>query len=46
MVTDTTNFRNGRYHRPPDRPDTLDYERLAAVAAATAATLLIAPENL
>ena len=30
MVTDTALFRNPHYHRPTDRPDTLDYERLAA----------------
>jgi hypothetical protein len=31
MVTDTANFRNPAYHRPEDRPDTLDYTRLAHV---------------
>ncbi|WP_020419285.1 M28 family peptidase [Amycolatopsis sp. ATCC 39116] len=36
MVTDTANFRNAHYHRATDRPDTVDYARLAAVAAATA----------
>ncbi|MFC4033954.1 M28 family peptidase [Streptomyces polygonati] len=38
MLTSTANFRNERYHRPGDTPDTLDYERLAAVATATATT--------
>jgi Zn-dependent M28 family amino/carboxypeptidase len=31
MVTDTAPFRNPHYHTPRDRPDTLDYGRLAAV---------------
>ena len=31
MVTDTAFFRNPNYHAPTDTPDTLDYERLAAV---------------
>ncbi|MEA2464856.1 MAG: hypothetical protein QOJ98_2603 [Acidobacteriota bacterium] len=31
MVTDTAPFRNPHYHRPSDRPGTLDYERLAHV---------------
>lgn len=35
MVTDTANFRNPHYHRPSDTPDTLDYERLAALIGAT-----------
>ncbi|WP_308354838.1 M28 family peptidase [Streptomyces sp. Je 1-79] len=38
LLTTTANFRNPRYHRPTDTPDTLDYERLTAVAVATAAT--------
>lgn len=33
MVTDTAFLRNERYHRPDDTPDTLDYARLAKVAA-------------
>lgn len=41
MLTDTANFRNVRYHQPDDTPDTLDFERLAAVTAATAATALL-----
>ncbi|HEX8618193.1 MAG TPA: M28 family peptidase [Thermoanaerobaculia bacterium] len=31
MVTDTAPFRNPHYHRSSDRPNTLDYERLAHV---------------
>ncbi|MFE5483426.1 M28 family peptidase [Streptomyces sp. NPDC056527] len=38
MITGTANFRNPRYHRPTDTPDTLDYDRLTAVAVATAVT--------
>jgi len=36
QVTNTANFRNPNYHRPTDTADTLDYETLARVAAATA----------
>jgi hypothetical protein len=35
-VTDTANFRNPHYHRPTDTPDTLDYETLARIGAASA----------
>ncbi|MFF9909323.1 M28 family peptidase [Streptomyces sp. NPDC013457] len=38
LLTGTANFRNPRYHRPTDTPDTVDHERLAAVAVATAVT--------
>jgi Zn-dependent M28 family amino/carboxypeptidase len=31
MVTDTSFYRNPRYHTPDDRADTLDYERMADV---------------
>jgi hypothetical protein len=31
MVTDTAFFRNPRYHTPEDRPDTLDYPKMAEV---------------
>ena len=31
MVTDTAPFRNPNYHQPSDKPDTLDYGRLARV---------------
>jgi Zn-dependent M28 family amino/carboxypeptidase len=33
MVTDTALFRNPHYHTPGDRPETLDYELTARVAA-------------
>ena len=36
QVSNTANFRNPHYHRPTDTPDTLDYDTLARVAAATA----------
>ena len=36
QVTNTANFRNPNYHRPSDTPDTLDYETLARITAATA----------
>ena len=29
MVTDTSFFRNPNYHQPTDRPETLDYRRMA-----------------
>ncbi len=31
MVTETAPFRNPNYHQPGDRPDTLNYRRLARV---------------
>jgi Zn-dependent M28 family amino/carboxypeptidase len=31
MVTDTAPFRNPHYHQPTDKPDTLDYDRMARV---------------
>jgi hypothetical protein len=31
MVTDTAFYRNPHYHTAEDRPETLDYEGLAAV---------------
>jgi Zn-dependent M28 family amino/carboxypeptidase len=31
MVTDTALFRNPNYHQPNDKPDTLDYDRMARV---------------
>jgi Zn-dependent M28 family amino/carboxypeptidase len=43
MLTDTANFRNPHYHRSTDLPATLDFQRLAAVTAATAATALAWP---
>jgi hypothetical protein len=36
QLTDTANFRNPHYHQPSDLPDTLDYQTLANVVAATA----------
>jgi hypothetical protein len=36
MITDTADFRSPHYHLPTDTPDTLDYERLAAIVGATA----------
>jgi len=41
QVTDTANFRYGAYHRGDDTPERLDYERLAAITAATAATIRV-----
>jgi hypothetical protein len=35
QVTNTANFRNPHYHRPTDRPSTLDYTSLASIVAAT-----------
>ena len=31
MVTDTAIFRNPNYHQPTDKPETLDYDRMARV---------------
>jgi hypothetical protein len=39
MISDTANFRNPHYHEPTDTPETLDYDRLAAIVSATAVTL-------
>ena len=39
QVTNTANFRNPNYHRSTDTPDTLDYETLARITAATALTV-------
>ena len=36
QVTNTANFRNANYHLPGDTPDTLDYQTLARITAATA----------
>ncbi|TAJ99560.1 MAG: M28 family peptidase [Chloroflexota bacterium] len=36
VLTDTTFFRNPHYHEASDLPDTLDYDRLAAIADALA----------
>lgn len=39
VLTDTTYFRNPHYHELTDRPDTLDYDRVAAITLALAATV-------
>jgi len=39
QVTDTADFRNPHYHLPGDTPETLDYERIADIVAATAVTV-------
>lgn len=39
LITDTADFRNPNYHRSTDTPDTLDYERAAAIVEATAVTV-------
>ncbi len=39
MITDTANFRNPNYHEETDTPDTLDYDRLAAIVSATAVAI-------
>jgi hypothetical protein len=40
MINDTANFRNPNYHLPSDTPDTLDFQFVAQVAQAAAATAL------
>lgn len=40
MLTDTSFLRNPNYHRDTDRPETLDYAKMAMVARGTAAGLL------
>ena len=39
QVTNTANFRNPNYHRPTDTPETVDYDTLARITAATALTV-------
>jgi hypothetical protein len=39
QVTDTANFRNPHYHQPTDTPETLDYDRMAAIVVGTAVSL-------
>ena len=39
QITDSANFRNPNYHKPKDTADTLDYEHLANIVAATAITI-------
>ena len=40
MLTDTAFYRNPHYHKPTDKPGTLDYERAAAVVDGLAAAVL------
>lgn len=40
MITDTSFLRNPNYHQPTDTPDTLDYERMAAVVTEVAGIVL------
>ncbi|GAA3767384.1 M28 family metallopeptidase [Plantactinospora mayteni] len=40
QITDTADFRNPYYHQPSDTPETLDYHRIADIAAATAVSLV------
>jgi hypothetical protein len=39
QITDTANLRNPHYHAASDTPETLDYDRLAAIIAASAVVL-------
>lgn len=39
MVTDTAFYRNPNYHQPGDRPETLDYRRMAGVARGVLAVI-------
>lgn len=39
MITDTAYYRNFNYHTPADRPETLDYEKMAAVVDGVVAML-------
>jgi hypothetical protein len=40
MITDTSFYRNRNYHTPNDKPDTLDYSRLAMVVQGVYAAVL------
>ncbi|MDF1751305.1 MAG: M20/M25/M40 family metallo-hydrolase [Verrucomicrobiales bacterium] len=40
MLTDTANFRNPHYHKPTDRPETLDFDRMKKVVQGAAAFVL------
>ncbi|HKW34095.1 MAG TPA: M28 family peptidase [Candidatus Acidoferrum sp.] len=40
MVTDTALFRNPNYHQPSDKPDTLDYDRMARVVRGLATVIM------
>jgi hypothetical protein len=38
-VSDTGDFRNPHYHAPTDTPETIDFEQLRTIIAATALTV-------
>jgi Zn-dependent M28 family amino/carboxypeptidase len=40
MITDTSFYRNQNYHTPQDKPDTLDYQRMAMVVQGLYAAIL------
>ena len=40
MISDTSRYRNSRYHTAEDTPDTLNYEKMAEVVVATYETVL------
>lgn len=40
LMTDTANMRSPHYHAPSDKPETLDYRRIADIVAATAMLIL------
>jgi len=40
MITDTAFYRNPHYHAPSDRPETLDYQRMAMVVQGVYAAVL------
>ncbi len=39
MISDTALFRNPNYHQPSDKPDTLDYDRMARVVRGLATVI-------
>jgi len=43
MVTDTAFYRNPHYHKRTDRPDTLDYDKMAEVVQGLAASFCVEP---
>ena len=45
MITDTAMFRNAHYHRASDRPDMLDYARMASVVEGVCAAVLALGED-
>jgi hypothetical protein len=40
MITDTAFYRNPNYHAPSDRPETLDYRKMAMVVEGVYAVVL------